>query len=89
MVLARRTGMRKATTDAARPTPAPMSSAVRKPVSVGSAVPPKSIVMWARIMPMIAAATDEPIERMRALKLLAAAVSSCGTADMMRAGIAP
>ncbi len=81
--------MRAATAAATRPTPQPMSMATRKPSSEGSAWPPRVVVIWARTTPMTAAETEVPMERIRVLKLLAEAVSSCGTAPMMSAGMAP
>lgn len=81
--------MRAATTAAARPTPQPMSIAMRKPFWEASGKPPKSVVILARTTPITAAAKDVPIERIRALKLFADAVSDWGTALMMSAGIAP
>ncbi len=62
---------------------------VLKPFSEGRAWPPKLVVICARMTPARALANDVPMERIRVLRLLAAAVSEAGTAPMIRAGMAP
>jgi hypothetical protein len=66
-----------------------MRSATRKPFSETKVCPPIVVVIWPRTAPTTAAPEETPIERIRALKLLAAAVSERGTEPMIRAGIAP
>src|SRR5215210_6987309 len=47
------------------------------------------MVICERMTPAMALATDVPMDRIRVLRLFAAAVSLAGTAPMIRAGIEP
>ncbi len=74
---------------ASRAAPAPMAMTTLNAFSDGRAKPPRSMVIWARITPAMALATEVPRDRMRVLRLLAAAVSLGGTAPMISEGMAP
>lgn len=81
--------MKVATANASSAAPAPITMTTLKPISEGSAVPPKSVVIRARITPARALAKEVPRDRIKVLRLFAAPVWVGSTAPMIRAGSAP
>lgn len=66
--------------------PAATRKETRKPCMVGTATPFTSFAVSAMTMPMTALEAEEPIERIRVLRPLAAPVSEARTAPTIRAG---
>ncbi|WP_053659461.1 hypothetical protein [Streptomyces sp. MMG1121] len=86
--------MSAVTSRASTAAPEPAAMTTVKPVSEGSGVVPKVVVIWARTTPATgpAPALDVPVDRMRVLmvvRLSAAAVSAGSRAPMISAGTAP
>jgi hypothetical protein len=81
--------MKDASTSASSAAPPPMAMTVRKPACVETCAPWKPTVIWASTTPATALETEVPSDRMRELRLFAAAVSETGTAPVTSAGIAP
>ncbi len=57
-----------------------MPMITRKPLWEGTVREPKSVVIWASTTPATALEADVPMDRIRLLRLFAAAVSDSGTA---------